>query len=144
MRSDMKPPSHDKLKAGATPLSQRQLRTGEMIRRSLDEVLRSGELYHAGFEDYLLSVTQVKMAPDLKIAKVYISSLRHSTPQKEILAALQQEKYRIRMALARRVILRCVPDLRFYWDDTLEYAHRIEELLHSVAVKHPPQNNEEA
>jgi ribosome-binding factor A len=113
--------------------SQRQLRVGEEIRHALADILirtefRDPELVHAH-----LTVSEVRMSPDLKHAAVFASVLGNKDIR-PLLPALHRAAPFLRSQLAPRLKLRVVPDLRFLADEALEEATRINKLLHSPQV----------
>ena len=98
------------------------------MQRDLAEIIRSRGM--AAFGGAMLTVSEVRISPDLSIAKVYVS-IFPSEKQKEVMETLEQEKKSIRGELGRQVAkqLRIVPGLDFYLDTSLDYAEHIEELL---------------
>ncbi len=109
-------------------LSTRQLKVGREIQRDLAEIIRSKGM--AAFDGALLTVSEVRISPDLSIAKVYVS-IFPSAKQQKVLELLEGEKKKLRGELGRLVSkqLRIVPELDFYLDTTLDYAEHIDELL---------------
>ena len=109
-------------------LSTRQLKVGREIQRDLAEIIRSKGM--AAFDGALLTVSEVRISPDLSIAKVYVS-IFPSAKQQKVLELLEEEKTKLRGELGRLVSkqLRIVPELDFYLDTTLDYAEHIDELL---------------
>ena len=109
-------------------LSTRQLKVGREIQRDLAEIIRSKGM--AAFDGALLTVSEVRISPDLSIAKVYVS-IFPSAKQQKVLELLAAEKKKLRGALGPLVSkqLRIVPELDFYLDTTLDYAEHIDELL---------------
>jgi ribosome-binding factor A len=93
-------------------------------------------------EEYgLMTVTEVRMSPDLKIAKVYVSVFGDAERKKKTLALLEVEKHFVRAELGHNLRLKFTPSLVFYLDETLDNAMRIENLLHNIH-KDSPTNNE--
>jgi ribosome-binding factor A len=82
--------------------------------------------------DGMITVASVKMSPDLRIAKVYVSIYRSATDPDLLIKRMNTHMPEIRKRLAGEVQMRYVPELRFYRDDTLDAAERIDELLRSV------------
>jgi len=80
----------------------------------------------------LLTVSKVKVADDLKIAKVYLSFLENKKPVKEVLGLISSKCNLIRHHLALNLTLRYIPKLRFYHDDSLEHAQRIDGLIQKI------------
>lgn len=108
--------------------STRQLKVARELQRYLAEIIRSRGM--AAFGGAMLTVSEVRISPDLSIAKVYVSVFP-SDRQKEVMQSLEQEKKSIRGELGRQVAkqLRIVPELDFYLDSSLDYAEHIEQLL---------------
>jgi ribosome-binding factor A len=109
--------------------SQRQLRVGEQIRHALAEVFQEG-LFHwpDGFEGTILTVTEVRVSPDLRNAMVFVMPLGGQRVD-ETVKALQASAAYFRGAVAREVTLRYAPMLRFEADRSFDYAARIDSLL---------------
>ena len=114
--------------------SQRQLRVGELIRHAMTEILSRGELQNPLIAGAFITIPEVRMSPDLRLATIYIMPLGGKDEQ-EVLAALDRHKKHIRTELARRINLRYAPDLRFRRDETFDDAGRIERLLQSEKVQ---------
>ncbi len=110
------------------PASTRQLKVGRELQRDLAEIIRSKGM--AAFGGAMVTVSEVRISPDLSIAKVYVS-IFPSDKAKSVLTVLEENKKAIRGELGRKVAsqLRIVPELDFYLDTTLDYAEHIEELL---------------
>jgi ribosome-binding factor A len=124
--------------AGARPHasgpSQRQLRVGEVIRHALADILQRGAIADPAFDGVVVTVPEVRMAPDLKSAMVYIMPLGGKRAD-EIVAAFERNKRFLRGEIARQVNLRFTPDLRFRLDESFDEGDRIEALLRSSDVK---------
>lgn len=114
--------------------SQRQLRVGETIRHALAELLVRGEIHDDTIASHVITVTEVRMSPDLKLATAYIMPLG-GADLKSVLAALEKNRKFIRSEVAHAVNLKFAPDIRFREDETFEEAMRIERLLHSPKVR---------
>ncbi len=110
------------------PASTRQLKVAREIQRDLAEIIRSKGM--AAFGGAMVTVSEVRISPDLSIAKVYVS-IFPSGKAGAVLSALEQGKKGIRGELGHKVAsqLRIVPELDFYHDTSLDYAEHIEELL---------------
>ena len=80
----------------------------------------------------LLTVTKVRVTDDLKIAKVYLSFLENKKPVAEILKIFKSKHNLIRHQVGLNIILRHIPQLNFYHDDSLEYAKRIDDLIKKI------------
>lgn len=114
--------------------SQRMLRVAELIRHRLAEMMTRGEIHDDVLAKYVITVPEVRLSPDLKLATIYIMPLggEDTTP---IIEALERNKRYIRGVVASAVSLKYAPDLRFRRDETFDEADRISKLLQSPAVK---------
>ena len=110
------------------PASTRQLKVARELQRYLAEIIRSKGM--AVFGGAMVTVSEVRISPDLSIAKVY-NSIFPSDKAEKVMRILEEEKKAIRGELGRQVAsqLRIVPELDFYLDSTLDYAEHIDELL---------------
>lgn len=108
--------------------STRQLKVAREIQRDLAEIIRSKGM--ASFAGAMVTVSEVRISPDLSSSKVYVS-IFPSSKQGEVMHILQENSKAIRGELGRKVAkqLRIVPEIDFYLDTTLDYAERIDELL---------------
>ncbi len=120
--------------AAAKPPSQRQLRVGELVRHALSEVLQRGEVHDPALEGTVVTVPEVRMAPDLRLATAYVMPLGGKGID-AVLAALERNKKYLRGEVAHRVNLRYAPDLRFRLDTSFEEGERVDALLRSPAVR---------
>lgn len=111
-----------------TSETTRQLKVAREIQRDLAEIIRSRGM--AAFGGAMVTVSGVKMSPDLSLAKVYVS-IFPSDKAEAAMAKLEDESKRLRGELGRLVAkqLRIVPELAFYLDDSLDYVEHIDELL---------------
>lgn len=116
------------------PLSQRQLRVGELVRHALAEILMRGEVHDREIEAMTITISEVRMSPDLKLATCYVMPLGDSDA-KAAAAALERNRKFLRGAVSRRVELRFAPDLRFRVDTGFTTGARIDELLQSEKVR---------
>ena len=114
--------------------SQRQLRVGELVRHALAELLTRGEVHDPVIEGHLITVPEVQMTADLRLATIYVMPLGGRDEQ-EVVAALERNKRFLRGEIARRVNLKFAPDIRFALDQRFEEAERIEKLLRTPAVR---------
>ena len=120
--------------SGAGSGSQRQLRVGELVRHAVAEMLTRGDVHDPVIETHLVTVAEVRMTPDLRLATVYIMPLG-GEDETDVLAALDRNKRYLRGEVAERVNLKFAPDLRFRIDARFDEAERVEQLLRSPAVK---------
>ncbi len=114
--------------------SQRQLRVGELIRHAMAEMLSRGEVHDPVLESHMITIPEVRMTADLKLATIYVMPLG-GRDVKEVIAALNDNKKFLRGEIAHRVNLKFAPDIRFRADDRFEEAERIEKLLRTPAVQ---------
>lgn len=123
----------NKASSGAGP-SQRQLRVGELVRHALAEILARGDLPDPALARVVITVPEVRMSPDLKIATCYVMPLGGKDP-KAAIAALATNAKPLRGAIGRRVALKSIPELRFRIDTSFEEGSRIDALLRLPQVK---------
>ena len=121
-------------KTSAPGGSQRQLRVGEIVRHAVADILAQGGVHDADLEGHIITVPEVRMSPDLKLATVYVMPLGGKDTD-AVLAALARNKKFLRGEVAHRVNLKFAPDLRFRVDDRFDEAERIEKLLRTPAVQ---------
>ena len=122
--------------------SQRQLRVGELVRHALAEVLARGEAPDEVLTSHPVTVPEVRMSPDLKLATAYVMPLG-GRDQQAVLAALERNKKYLRGEVVRRVNLKFAPDIRFHIDDRFDEAERIDKLLRSPEVARDLKKEEE-
>jgi ribosome-binding factor A len=122
--------------------SQRQLRVGELVRHALAEMLTRGEVHDPVIESHLVTVPEVRMTADLRLATVYVMPLGGRDAE-EVVAAFERHKKFLRAELAHRINLKFAPDIRFRVDDRFAEAERIEKLLHSPEVKRDLNHKDE-
>jgi ribosome-binding factor A len=118
----------------STRLSHRQLRVGEAVRHALAELLLRGEVHDSVLAAQTISVPEVRMSADLRLATIYVMPLG-GRDRERVLAALERHARFLRGAIARRVNLKFAPDIRFRIDERFDAAERVEALLRSSAVK---------
>lgn len=118
----------------STGPTQRQLRVGELIRHALAGMLTRGEIYDDVLASHLVTIPEVRMSPDLRLASIYVMPLG-GKDLKPVLAALERNKKHIRSEIAHEVNLKFAPDIRFMADETFDEASRIERLLASDRVR---------
>ena len=115
-------------------LSQRQLRVGELVRHTLADMLTRGEVHDPVIEGHLITVPEVQMTADLRLATIYIVPLG-GRDSDAVLAALERNKRFLRGEIARRINLKFAPEIRFRIDERFDEAERIEKLLRTPAVQ---------
>jgi len=123
-------PQRDQASGG----SQRQLRVGELIRHELAEMLSRGDIHDPVVEAHMITVPEVRMSPDLRLATIYVMPLG-GRDEEEVIGALDRNKKYIRGEVSRRVNLKFAPEIRFRLDERFDEAERIEKLLRTPAVQ---------
>jgi ribosome-binding factor A len=113
--------------------SQRQLKVGELIRHALAEIFTRGEVLDEVVARHSLTVPEVRMTPDLKLATCFVMPLGGGEVD-EVVAHLEKHKRFLRGEVAKRVALKFMPELRFKADTSFEASARIDELLASPEV----------
>lgn len=122
--------------------SQRQLRAGELIRHALADVFMRGELNDDSLEQSLITVPEVRMSPDLKIATAFVAKLG-GTDDNRLAQDLNQHRKFLRGRVARRVDLKYAPELKFRADTRFNESQKIDGLLNSPSVQRDIQSSEE-
>ena len=100
--------------------TQRQLRVGELIRRTLSDVLNRAEVHDPDLNRMSITVGEVSCSNDLKVGTVYVAPLMGSVPMEEAIAALARNKAELRHRVASELTLKYAPDLRFRPDETFD------------------------
>jgi ribosome-binding factor A len=114
--------------------SQRQLRVGELVRHAIAEMLARGDVHDPVIEGHLITVPEVRMSPDLRLATIYVMPMG-GRDANEVVAAFDKHKKYLRAEIAHRINLKFAPDIRFRVDERFDEAERIERLLRSPQVK---------
>ena len=136
-RESAKGPARGAAQRGPT---QRSLRAGELVRHAMAEILTRGEVHDPVIEAHLITVPEVRMSPDLRVATVYILPLR-GEDNAAVLSALDRNKRYLRAEIARRVNLKFAPDIRFRIDERFDEAERIDRLLRTPQVRRDLDND---
>jgi len=110
------------------------LRVGELIRHKLAEMLSRGEIHDDVLASHVITIPEVRLSPDLKLATAYVMPLG-GDDLKPVIEALTRNKKYIRAEIAQTLNLRYAPDIRFREDETFEEATRIDRLLDSEKVR---------
>jgi ribosome-binding factor A len=113
--------------------SQRQLKVGELVRHALAEIFARGEVMDEVVSKHSLTVPEVRMTPDLKLATAYVMPLGGGASD-EVVAHLEKHKRFLRGEVAKRVSLKFMPELRFKVDTSFQASARIDALLASPDV----------
>ena len=108
--------------------SQRQLRVGELVKQNLGELFIRNEAKLASINSKLITVTEVRMTPDLKTARVYVIPLG-GIDTKETVKILTENSHLVRKALSKRLDIKFLPKLTFVEDNSFEYAEKIEKII---------------
>ena len=114
--------------------SQRQLRVGELIRRTLSSVLARGEVHDPELNAMSITVGEVRTSPDLKIATVYVMPLGGGR-REDAIQALKRNRGELRRALMREMTLKYAPDLRFVIDETFDRMDETRALFDRAEVR---------
>src|SRR5215207_581800 len=124
--------------------TQRALRAGELVRHAVAEIFSRGDVHDPVLEGHLVTVPEVRMSPDLRMATIYVMPLG-GRDIKDVIEALDRNKRYLRGEIAHRVNLKFAPELRFRVDERFDEAERIEKLLRTPAVQRdlaPDSDNE--
>ncbi|QGM96612.1 30S ribosome-binding factor RbfA [Methylocystis parvus] len=127
--------------AGAAP-SQRMLRVAELVRHAIAQMLSRGDISDPVLEKHVVTVSRVKMSPDLKLATVYVMPLGGKDEQ-EVIGALDRHKKFLRGEIAHDVNLKFAPEIRFRIDDSFDNVSRIDAILNSERVKRDLEASDE-
>jgi ribosome-binding factor A len=119
--------------------SQRQLRVGELIRHALAEMLARGEVHDPVLEGHMITVPEVRMSADLRLATIYVMPLGGRDAD-AVVAALERNKRFLRGEIAHHINLKFAPEVRFRLDERFDEAERIEKLLRTPAVRRDLDN----
>ena len=108
--------------------SQRQLRVGELVKQNLGELFIRNEAKIPSINSKLITVTEVRMTPDLKTARVYVIPLG-GIDTKETVKILTEYSHLVRKALSKRLDIKFLPKLSFVEDNSFDYAEKIEKII---------------
>ena len=111
--------------------SQRQLRVGEMVKQSLGELLIRDEAKIPSINTKLITVTEVRMTPDLKTARAYVIPLG-GIEMKETVRILTEYSHLVRRALSKRLDIKFLHKLTVVEDNSFEYAEKIERIIKKI------------
>jgi ribosome-binding factor A len=121
--------------------SQRQQRVAELVRHALAEVLQRGDIQDDVLTAHVITIPEVRMSPDLRLATAYVMPLG-GRDERPVLEALMRNRKALRAEVAHRVNLKFAPDLRFLRDETFDEASRIDALLKSEKVRRDIEHQE--
>ena len=110
------------------PITQRQLRVGEMIKQSLGMIFVRNEAKVPELETNNITVTEVRMSQDLKVAKAYVLPLGGKNAE-ETVEKLKKYSFLIRKTLSKKIIMKFLPKILFAKDVSFDYAEKIENLI---------------
>jgi len=111
-----------------SPYSQRQLRVGELVKQSLGQIFLRDEAKVPILETKNITVTEVRMSPDLKNARAYVIPLGGKNTDK-VVDTLTKFSYLIRKALSKKIDMKFLPRVSFVSDNSFDYAEKIEQLI---------------
>ena len=111
-----------------SPFSQRQLRVGELIKQSLGQIFIRDEAKVPSIDTKNITVTEVRMSPDLKNAKAYVIPLGGKDTEKAV-NILTEFSSRIRQVLSKKIDMKFLPKVSFVSDTSFDYAEKIEKLI---------------
>jgi ribosome-binding factor A len=129
------------MSSSSKPPSQRQLRAGELIRHALAEMFLRGEVGDPALEALGVSVLEVQMSPDLRLATAYVRPLA-AHREDELLKLLERHRRHIRGLITPKLDMRFMPDIRFRIDTALDYAEKIDRILSDPAVARDLDRND--
>lgn len=110
------------------PVTQRQLRVGEMIKQALGNIFMRGEAKLPNIETSHITVTEVRMSPDLKTAKAFVLPLGGKNAN-EIIDVLKEFSFVVRKTLSKKITMKFLPKILFVKDESFDYAEKIENLI---------------
>ena len=134
--------SHQRDREQQAGPSQRALRVGELIRHAMSDMLTRGDVHDPVLEGHLVTVPEVRMSPDLRMATIYVMPLGGRDIQ-DVIEALDRNKRYLRGEIAHRVNLKFAPEIRFRADERFDEAERIEKLLRTPEVQRDLKRDEE-
>ncbi|WP_223426350.1 30S ribosome-binding factor RbfA [Tateyamaria pelophila] len=120
--------------------SQRQLRVGELIRRTLSDVLARGDIHDPELNRMSITVGEVRTSPDLRIATAYVLPLG-GDGRDEVIKLLARNKGELRRAVSKKLALKFAPDLRFQIDETFDRMDETRRMLEQETVKEDVQRD---
>ena len=110
------------------PITQRQLRVGEMVKQALGMIFIKEEAKLPNLETKEITVTEVRMSPDLKTARIYVLPLGGKNAD-ETVKKLKEFSFVIRKVLSKKVVMKFLPKIFFVKDESFDYAEKIENLI---------------
>ncbi len=134
-------PKHSQTERPGKGPTQRQLRVGELIRHALAEMLARGDIHDDVLASHVITISEVRMTPDLRMATIFVMPLGGSDVAPVLEAFMRNKRY-IRGEVARAVNLKFAPDVSFREDQSFEEATRIDRLLDSERVRRDVEQKE--
>jgi len=122
--------------------SQRQLRVGELIRRTLSDILIRGEIHDPDLNRMSITVGEVRVSPDLRIATAYVLPLG-GQGREEALSALRRNRYELRRAVSKALTLKFSPEIKFAVDETFDRLDDTRRLFEQENVRRDLDGAEE-
>ncbi|MBO6790727.1 MAG: 30S ribosome-binding factor RbfA [Dinoroseobacter sp.] len=122
------------LNIAGKPPTQRQLRVGELIRRTLSDLLMRGDIHDPELNAMSITVGEVRMSPDLKVATAYVLPLGGKNAE-AALAALRENRREVRRAVSKALTLKFAPEVRFAIDTTFDQMDETNRILNSAEVR---------
>lgn len=122
--------------------SQRQLRVGELIRRTLADVLSRGDLHDPDLAHVSVTVGEVRTTPDLRMAHVHVVPLGGGDHEK-VIAALNRNRSELRRAVNKSMTLKYSPNLKFVYDETFDHMDETRRLFDQPSVKRDTEKRDE-
>ena len=116
------------MKSLGKPITQRQLRVGEMIKQALGMLFIRDEAKLPNLSTKEITVTEVRMSPDLKTAKIFVMPLGGKNAE-NIIEKLKEFSFVIRKVLSKKIVMKFLPKLYFVKDESFDYAEKIEKLI---------------
>ena len=117
--------------------SKRQLQVAELIRKALVEVFNSGQLFIPGLEDNSITVSEVRVTPDLKVAFAYVLPLNKTLESKAFMALINQFDKQIRFEVTKLIRIKFSPKIVFKFDDSFDRAEHLEKIFEEIRNTHP-------
>jgi len=131
-----------KHREGTGAPSQRAFRVGELVRHAMADMLTRGAVHDPVIEGHIITVPEVRMTPDLRLATIYVMPLA-GRDLDQVLAALDRNKKYLRGEIARHVNLKFAPEIRFRIDERFAEAEQIEKILRTPAVRRDLDKSDE-
>lgn len=122
--------------------SQRQLRVGELIRRTLSDVLARGDVHDPDLNRLSITVGEVRTSPDLRVATAYVLPLGGKGAE-DALDLLARNKSELRRAVSKKLTLKFAPDLRFRLDDTFDRMDETRRIFSEIETRHDDRSDTE-